>query len=162
YFACDLNQAAFAGLTAVVRRGGTALPGDGVLAPEHPVWVEFARAMAPIGAFLSTLLAGLLRASPNRPLKVLDIAAGHGPYGIALARENPQTEVVALDWPYVLTVARENAEAAGVADRFRNIAGSALTAEFGDGYDLALLVHFLPDLDPTTCELLLAKVHAAL
>jgi len=53
YFACDLNQAAFAGLTAVVQRGGTALPGDGVLAPEHPVWVEFARAMAPIGAFLS-------------------------------------------------------------------------------------------------------------
>src|SRR5437867_6210858 len=51
YFACELNQEAFARLTAAVRRGGTALPGDGVLAPEHPAWVEFARAMAPIGAF---------------------------------------------------------------------------------------------------------------
>jgi hypothetical protein len=28
---------------------------NGALAPEHPVWVEFARALAPIGAFLSTL-----------------------------------------------------------------------------------------------------------
>jgi cyclopropane fatty-acyl-phospholipid synthase-like methyltransferase len=95
-------------------------------------------------------------------MKVLDIAAGHGLYGIALARENPQAEVVALDWPNVLTVARENAKAAGVADRFRTIAGSSFTAEFGDGYDLALLVHFLPDLDPPTCEQLLAKVRAAL
>jgi SAM-dependent methyltransferase len=162
YFACELNQGAFAGLTTAVRQGKTALPDDGALAPEHPVWVDFARAMAPIGAFLSTLLAGLVRAGAGRPMKVLDIAAGHGLYGIALARENPQVEVVALDWPNVLTVARENAEAAGVADRFHTIPGSALTADFGEGYDLALLVHFLPDLDPATCERLLAKVHAAL
>jgi SAM-dependent methyltransferase len=161
YFACELNQGAFAGLTAAVRRGGTALPENGVLAPEHPVWVEFARAMAPIGTFLSTMLANFLGASTAGRVKVLDIAAGHGLYGIALLRENPQAEVVALDWPQVLTVARENAEAAGVADRFRAMAGSALTAEFGEGYDLVLLVHFL-HLEPAACERLLTKVHAAL
>src|SRR5262249_20462423 len=162
YFACETHQQAFARLTAAVRQGKTALPEDGALTPEHPVWVEFTRAMAPIGAFLSTLLAGLLGAAAGRPMKVLDIAAGHGLYGIAFARENPQAEVVAFDWPNVLTVARRNAEAAGVADRFHTIAGSAFTAEFGEGYDLVLLVHFLPDLDPTTCQQLLAKVHAAL
>ncbi len=161
YFACDLNRAAFAGLTAAVRRGGTVLPGDGVLAPEHPVWVEFARAMAPIGAFLSTMLANFLGVNTGGRMKVLDIAAGHGLYGIALLRENPQAEVVALDWPNVLTVAQENAEAAGVADRFRTMPGSALTTEFGEGYDLVLLVHFL-HLDPAACERLLTKVHAAL
>jgi SAM-dependent methyltransferase len=161
YFACELNQGAFARLTAAVRRGGTALPEDGVLAPEHPVWVEFARAMTPIGAFLSTMLAGFLDARNRGRVKVLDIAAGHGLYGIALLRANPQAEVVALDWPKVLTVARENANAAGVADRFRAVPGSALTTEFGDGYDLVLLVHFL-HLAPAACERLLTKVHGAL
>src|SRR5215468_2919902 len=45
YFACETNQEAFARLTAAVRQGKTALPEDGALVPEHPVWVEFARAM---------------------------------------------------------------------------------------------------------------------
>lgn len=162
YFAGELNQGAFASLTAAVRRGGTALPGDGVLAPEHPVWVEFARAMAPIGAFLSTLLANLLAVRTGGRMKVLDLAAGHGLYGIALLRENPLAEVVAVDWQNVLAVAQRNAERAGVADRFRTMPGSALATEFGEGYDLVLLVHFLPDLDPATCVRLLNKVHAAL
>jgi len=41
------------------------------------------------------------------------------------------------------------------------IAGSALATEFGEGYDLVLLVHFL-HLDRAACERLLTKVHAAL
>jgi len=118
--------------------------------------------MAPSGAFLSTLLARFLGAGIGGRVKVLDIAAGHGLYGIALLRENPQAEIVALDWPKVLMVAQENAEAVGVADRFRALPGNALATEFGEGYDVVLLVHFLPDLDPTTCERLLTKVHAAL
>jgi hypothetical protein len=162
YFASEHNQGAFASLTAAVRRGGTALPGDGVLAPEHPVWVEFARAMAPIGIFLSGLLANLLGVGTGGRMKVLDIAAGHGLYGIAVLRENPQAEVVALDWPNVLTLAQRNAETAGVADRFRAMPGSALSTDFGDGYDLVLVIHFLSDLDPANCERLLTKVHAAL
>src|SRR5262249_61241685 len=113
YFAGELNQGAFASLTAAVRRGGTALPGDGVLAPEHPVWVEFARAMAPIGAFLSTLLANLLSVRTGGRMKVLDLAAGHGLYGIALLRENPLAEVVAGDMPTALPLAQRNAQRAG-------------------------------------------------
>jgi len=93
---------------------------------------------------------------------VLDIAAGHGHYGIAIATQNPQAEVVALDWPSVLAVAREHAEAAGVAHRYRTISGSVFTKEFDDGYDLVLLTNFLPDLDPAGCEQVLARVHAAL
>jgi cyclopropane fatty-acyl-phospholipid synthase-like methyltransferase len=133
-----------------------------MLAAEHPAWVEFARTMTPAGALLGRLLARLLGASAGSCRKVLDIAAGHGLYGIALAREHPEAEIFALDWPNVLAVAREHAEAAGVAARFHTIAGSVFTAELGDGYDLALLTNFLPDLDPAACERLLARVHAAL
>jgi predicted nicotinamide N-methyase len=158
----DTNLQAFARLTAAVRRGGTALPEEGTLAPEHPVWVEFARAMAPGGAFLGPLLATLLDVRARGHMKVLDVAAGHGLYGIAVATANPAAEVVALDWPNVLAVAQEHAEAAGVAERYRQLPGSAFMVDFGTNYDLVLLVHFLQDLDRATCESLLAKAHAAL
>jgi len=158
----ETNLQAFARLTAAVRRGGTALPARGTLAPEHPVWVEFARAMVPGGAFMGPLLASLLDVKARGYMKVLDIAAGHGLYGIAVATQNPAAEVVALDWPNVLALAREHAEAAGVGERCRLLPGSAFTVDFGTGYDLVLLVHFLQDLDLATCERLLRKVHAAL
>ncbi len=158
----ETNLQAFARLTAAVRRGGTALPEGGTLAPEHPVWVEFARAMVPGGAFLGPLLASLLEVQAGRRMRVLDVAAGHGLYGIAVATANPAAEIVALDWPSVLAVAEENAEKAGVADRYRKLPGSALAVDLGADYDLVLLVHFLQDLDPQACESLLAKVHAAL
>ncbi|NIS32260.1 MAG: methyltransferase, partial [Actinobacteria bacterium] len=44
--------------------------------------------------------------------RVLDVAAGHGLFGIALARHNPKAQVVAQDWEAVLAVAHENAAAA--------------------------------------------------
>ena len=156
------NLQGFARLTAAVRLGGTALPEGGALAPEHPAWVEFARATTLSGAFIGPLLATLLDVSAGGRIRVLDIAAGHGLYGIAVATANPAAEVVALDWPDVLAVAREHAEAAGVARRYRTIPGSVFTEAFGDGYDLVLVTNFLPDLDTPSCERLLAKVHAAL
>src|SRR5437870_138040 len=79
----------FTRLTEAVRRGGTAIPAEGSLAPEHPMWVEFARAMAPIAGLSATLLANVLDVEHAPGWKVLDIAAGHGLYGITLARLNP-------------------------------------------------------------------------
>ena len=70
--------------------------------------------------------------------------------------------MTALDWQNVLAVAQENARAAGVADRFRTIAGSAFDLPFGGGYDLVLLPNFLHHFDPEMCERLLAKSRAAL
>ena len=152
----------FADLTNAVRRGGTVLPEGGTVAPENPVWVKFARAMAPMAALPAQLIAHLLDIGDAPRLKVLDIAAGHGLFGIALARANPRAEVFALDWPSVLEVAKENARAAGVADRYRTIEGSAFDVHYGEGYDLVLLTNFLHHFDPPTCEGLLRKVRAAL
>jgi ubiquinone/menaquinone biosynthesis C-methylase UbiE len=151
--------AAFAKLTEAVRKGGTAT--EGTLAPEHPVWVEFARAMQGLAAFTAELLANLLEGGAP-PKKVLDVAAGHGMFGIAVARRNPNAEIVALDWGNVLAVAMENARAAGVADRIRALPGSAFDVDFGSGYDLVLVTNFLHHFDPPTCEGFLRKVRAAL
>jgi ubiquinone/menaquinone biosynthesis C-methylase UbiE len=152
----------FARLTDAVRRGGTAIPNDGGLAPEHPMWVEFARAMAPLAGMSAMLLANLLDVEHAPSWKVLDVAAGHGMFGITLARLNPGVHVTALDWKNVLTVADEHARAAGVIDRFRALPGSALEVPFGDGYDVVLLPNFLHHFDPASCEQLLRKSHAAL
>ena len=158
----DMLTSNFDHLAEAVRRGGTVNEEGGTVAPENPIWVKFARAMAPMAALPAPLVAGLVDPRHDGPLRVLDIAAGHGLYGIAFARQNPQAEVVALDWPSVLEVAKENAQAAGVAERHQTIEGSAFEAPFGDGYDLVLLTNFLHHFDPPTCEGLLRKVRAAL
>lgn len=149
-------------MTEAVRKGGTAMPEDGTIGPDNPVWVTFARAMAAMMDLPSQLLAKLVDPQADRKLKILDIAAGHGLYGIAFAKNNPQVEVTALDWKGVLEVAKENAEKAGVAERYKTIPGSAFDVEYGSGYDLVLLTNFLHHFDPPTCETLLRKVHAAL
>ena len=95
-------------------------------------------------------------------MKVLDIAAGHGMYGISIARKNPKAEVAALDWPNVLQVAQENAKKFGVADRYTVRPGSAFEAEMGTGYDYALLTNIFHHFDTAGCETLMRRVHAAL
>ncbi len=74
------------------------MPDGGTVAPENPIWVKFARGMAPMMALPAQLTAKLVDPAADRKLKILDIAAGHGLYGIAFAKNNPQASVVALDW----------------------------------------------------------------
>lgn len=152
----------FKNFAEAVRKGGTTLPDGGTVAPDNPIWVKFARAMAPMMALPAQLLAKLVDPSADRKLKILDIAAGHGLYGIAFAKNNSQASVVALDWPSVLEVAKENARNVGVGDRYSTIEGSAFDVDYGTGYDLVLLTNFLHHFDPPTNETLLRKVHAAL
>jgi SAM-dependent methyltransferase len=154
--------AGFDRLTEAVRRGGTAIGEQNVLAPEHPAWVEFARVMAPFARVTGRLLANLLEARNGAPWKVLDIAAGHGMFGITLLEENPRATVVALDWANVLAVARENAAAAGVGERLTLKPGSAFEVEWGSGYDLVLLTNFLHHFDEAGCATVLRKAHQAL
>lgn len=153
----------FNNLTEAVRQGGTVMQQSGTIAPEHPVWVHFARAMAPMMMMPAQLMSQIIeREMPRRPLKVLDIAAGHGMFGIAVGRQFPEATVTALDWPNVLQVANENARQAGISERYKLLPGSAFEVEFGEGYDVILLTNFLHHFDPETCEQLLRKVHAAL
>jgi ubiquinone/menaquinone biosynthesis C-methylase UbiE len=152
----------FKNFAEVVRNGGTIMNDGGTIAPENPIWVKFARGMAPMMALPAQLTAKLADPTADRKLKILDIAAGHGLYGIAFAKNNPQATVVALDWASVLEVAKENAQTAGVADRYSTIAGSAFDVDYGSAYDLVLLTNFLHHFDPPTNEALLRKVHAAL
>jgi 2-polyprenyl-3-methyl-5-hydroxy-6-metoxy-1,4-benzoquinol methylase len=152
---------AFADLTRVVRTGEMTCSNNGALAPEHPQWVKFARSMTPMMTLPSFLLADLVDGS-RQPLKVLDVAAGHGLFGIAFAIQNPRAEVTAVDWTNVLTVARENAQAAGVIDRFTFLPGDAFAVDFGEGYDIVLFANFLHHFGKSKCEEIIAKAHRSL
>jgi 2-polyprenyl-3-methyl-5-hydroxy-6-metoxy-1,4-benzoquinol methylase len=149
-------------LTEIVRNGRTSLPGQGTVEPDNPLWVVFAENMAPMTGPLAGPLAEIILKGHSGQMQVLDIAAGHGLFGVAIAKQNTNAHITALDWPNVLKVAHRNAAAAGVQDRYSLLQGSAFDVEFGGPYDVVLLTNFLHHFDPPTCIGLLKKVRAAL
>jgi 2-polyprenyl-3-methyl-5-hydroxy-6-metoxy-1,4-benzoquinol methylase len=118
--------------------------------------------MGPMMALPAQLLAGLVGGDRQQPLRVLDVAAGHGLFGITVARQHPKATITALDWANVLAVANENARNAGVADRVKLLPGNAFELDWGGPYDVVLLTNFFHHFDVPTCERLAAKAHAAL
>jgi len=143
-----------------VRRGGS--DGLTVLAPDHPIWVRFARGMAPFAAPGAKRVATYVAALPESPRTVLDVAAGHGLYGIEVAKAVPTAVVTAVDWAEILAIAQENAKAAGVDDRFCTVVGSAFDVEWGGGFDLVLLPNILHYFDRDKCVALLRKVKSSI
>ena len=161
-FICDpvITDHILRDLTACVRKGGTIMSPDGTVSDNNEIWVKFARVMAPITVPASKYIAALLPESGA--IKVLDIAAGHGMFGIAVAKHNPESQITALDWPAVLEVAKENAAKAGVDGRYSTIPGSAFDVDYGTDYNFVLITNFLHHFDRETNTSFLRKVHAAL
>lgn len=152
--------APFFNLGEVVRTGRTTLPGDGTVSTENPLWIGFAKQMAPLVHPAALEVAELM--NEDGPLRVLDIAAGHGLFGIAIAQRNREARIAALDWPGVLAVATENAHKFGVADRHTLLPGDAFQVDLGGPYDLVLVTNFFHHFDRPTCERLMRRIHAAL
>ena len=149
-------------LTDSARKGGTASHIGDNSKPVDERWVNFAHSMGAMALPMAGVLSQMVNASGSGSARVLDVAAGHGMYGITAARNNPGVQVTALDWPAVLEVAKENAQKAGVSDRFRALPGSAFDADLGGGYDFIFITNFLHHFDIPTCETLLRRFHAAL
>jgi 2-polyprenyl-3-methyl-5-hydroxy-6-metoxy-1,4-benzoquinol methylase len=152
----------FEHLAETTRSGKCA--GHSHLAPEDPIWIDFARGMAPLMIPAAQAIAQQLqpKLSAIAQPKILDIAASHGIFGITIAQQIPKAHIYALDWPNVLQVAQENAGKAGLANRYHLIEGSAFDAAIGSGYDAVLITNFLHHFDPPTNEKLLKKFHAAM
>jgi 2-polyprenyl-3-methyl-5-hydroxy-6-metoxy-1,4-benzoquinol methylase len=156
-----LASGAYNDFAASVKKGGSAFSEEGTVSRDNPIWVSFARHMASLMAMPAQLLAARMTSEDAGPIDVLDIAAGHGLYGIAFAQKNPQAKVSALDWDAVLQVAKENAAAAGVSARHRLLPGSAFEVDYKGPYDIVLLTNFLHHFDVPACEGLLKRLHAA-
>jgi SAM-dependent methyltransferase len=162
FLASESSKKNFDALTESVKKGGTTVAQGDNTKPNDDFWVIFARNMAPLTGVSSGFIAELAGAKEGKACKVLDIAAGHGMFGITIAKHNPNAQITAVDWAPVLEVAKENAAAAGVADRVSMRPGSAFEADLGAGYDIVLLTNIFHHFDVPTCEKLMRRVHAAL
>lgn len=96
------------------------------------------------------------------PVSVLDLAAGSGVWGIALAQSAPHVRVCAVDCPEVLTVTCGTVGRFGLADRFTFSGGDLHAADFGSGHHVATLGHILHSEGEERSRKLLAKTFAAL
>jgi len=153
---------AFHDVAELVRRGTTLLGRKGTTAEEYEGWIDFARCMAPMMMPAAEYIGQLAAKLKSGPIRVLDIAAGHGMFGISVAKANPQASIVALDWEPVLKVALENATAAAIQDRFSLLPGDALSVKLEKGFDIVLLTNFLHHFDRATCESLMRKIRDCL
>jgi 2-polyprenyl-3-methyl-5-hydroxy-6-metoxy-1,4-benzoquinol methylase len=154
FLASDSTVAAFCQLRKTVERGNACA--------QELDWVEYARSMAPLAQATAQFAADALHVDSAGPIQVLDLGAGHGLYGLAIAARNSAAQIFALDAPQVLEIALENARQAGVAARYHTIPGDAFEASFGGPYDLVLAANLAHHMDEVSNVRLFRKTRAAL
>jgi precorrin-6B methylase 2 len=97
-----------------------------------------------------------------QPVSVLDLAAGSGVWGIALAQKSQFVRVTAVDWPEVIAVTRKTVARFGLMKRFQFVPGDLLSAEFGSNHAIATLGHILHSEGEERSRALLCRTFEAL
>ncbi len=124
---------------------------------------QFVEALFPMNYKTAQALAAHLNlAGAGEEIRVLDLAAGSGVWGIALAQASPRVQVTAVDWEGVLHITKKMAARFELEDRFQFIAGDVLTADFGSNYNIATLGHILHSEGVERSKALLQRVYDAL
>lgn len=96
-------------------------------------------------------------------VRVLDVGAGAGVWGLMLALRSPAVQVWALDRPTVLPITRRFFAAHGAGDRLREIAGDLKEVDLGQSlYDVILLGHILHSEGPAESARLIQRCARAL
>ena len=101
-------------------------------------------------------------ANAKEQVRVIDLAAGSGIWGIAVAQKSPQVRVTAVDWAGMIPTTKRITKKFGVRDRFDFIEGDLSEANFGTGYDVATLGHILHSEGEERSRQLLNKTFRAL
>ena len=149
-------------LVEIVRTGKPVEPPVNQEGSGTAFFEELVEDIFPMSYRAAGALAEALVASADAPVSVLDIAAGSGVWGIAMAQASPQVRVRAVDWSGVLPVTKRIAQRFGLTGRFEFIAGDLLDADFGAGHQIATLGHILHSEGETRSRALLQRVFAAL
>ena len=109
-----------------------------------------------------TLSQHFLANGAGRAVRVLDLAAGSGVWGIAMAQGAEKVSVTAVDWPEVIPVTQKTVGRFGLAERFSFIAGDLLEVDFGRDHTIATLGHILHSEGEERSRKLLKKTYDAL
>ena len=133
---------------------------------EHPgteFFTELVENIIPMSYHGAQKLADHLKlARLKNELRVLDIAAGSGIWGIALAQKSSRVRVTAIDWAGIIPTTKRITQKFGVSDQFKFIQGDINEVEFGGGYDVATLGHILHSEGEERSRRLLKKTSHAL
>lgn len=108
------------------------------------------------------LATHLQLAKATSPVSVLDLGAGSGVWGIALAEASPQVRIRAVGWPEVLEITQQIAARHQLEDRLTCAPGDLFHADFGQDHDVAILGHILHSEGPDRIRQLLERAFAAL
>lgn len=126
-------------------------------------FAEFVEALFPLNYPAASALAEHLRLDRSTgPIRVLDLAAGSGVWGIALAQRSPDVQLTIVDWPDVLKVTRKVARRHGLGNRLTSIPGDLLKVDYGTGHNIATLGHILHSEGRERSRRLLKKTFRAL
>ncbi len=126
-------------------------------------FAQFVESLFPLSYPAACALGEHLRISKARDsVNVLDIAAGSGVWGIALAKQSPRVKLAAVDWPDVLKVTGRVARWHGVGNRLTQLPGDLLKVDYGKGHHIATLGHILHSEGRNRSRRLLKKTFNAL
>jgi ubiquinone/menaquinone biosynthesis C-methylase UbiE len=128
------------------------------------------------GEFFSKLVAGLF--TMNAPgaqaaakamvgqrsgLRILDIGAGSGVWGITFAQQDPIARVTLVDYPKVLAIATQFVAERGLSNRFEYLAGNFREVDFSQNqYDVAILGHICHSEGERNTKTLFQRIRGAL
>src|SRR4029077_6817703 len=101
-------------------------------------------------------------AKTKQQMRVIDLAAGSGIWGTAVAQQSPLVRVTAVDWAGMIPTTKQITEKFGGRVRFDFIEGDLLEANFGSGYDISTLGHILHSEGEQRSRQLLKKTFRAL
>jgi len=149
-------------LTEIVRTGR---PAQKVNARKQGAefFADFVESLFPLSFPAASALGKYLGIPKvSAPISVLDIGAGSGVWGIALAKQSPHVRIHAVDWPQVLKVTRRVAQKHGVAKRLSTAPGDFFEADFGKGHQVATIGHILHSEGRERSRRLLKKIFGAL
>jgi len=124
---------------------------------------QFVNDIFPLSYPAARALAGYLDCNvEGRMIRVLDLAAGSGVWGIAQAQCSDAVHVTVVDWAGVIPATRKTVAKFGLSERFTFVEGDLDSADFGSGHDVATLGHILHSEGKERSRALLAKTFKGL
>lgn len=99
----------------------------------------------------------------RRGLRILDVGAGSGVWGISFAQRDPEARVTVADFAQVIEVTKRFVAEFGMNDRFDFLPGNFRDTDLGESkYDVAILGHILHSEGENNSRQLLRKIRRAL
>jgi ubiquinone/menaquinone biosynthesis C-methylase UbiE len=148
-------------LTEIVRTGK---PARNVTSEKHggEFFSKFVGSLYVMGKPGADAAAGAIVGN-RRGLRVLDIGAGSGVWGIAFAQRDPEARVTVADFPQVIEVTKRFVARNGLTDRFDYLPGDFRQSDFGEAkFDVAALGHIVHSEGERQSKELFRKIRKAL